>query len=106
MPAPDEIRDQASPARLVRGAKTRAVVTMEVLAEDHVVSPGRVVAEHRDVAKARPTAVWAGREDRDEPVGYVVGDLAERFGPAGPGRVLDGQLFAEKRVVPLQDAHD
>ena len=43
MAADDDVRDHARPARLVRGTEPGAVVAVEVLVEDQVVSPLRVL---------------------------------------------------------------
>ena len=91
MAAADHVGDQAGPAGLVRGAEPGAVVAVEVLAEDQVVPPGRVVLQPLGAAEAGPPAVRAAGEDRDQPVLQVGGDLVERQLLPGPGRVLDGE---------------
>src|SRR5712691_1158941 len=77
MPAADYVGDKPGPAGLVGSADCRSVVTVEVLAENDVVPPRRVVLEPLGPAKAGPPAVRTAREDRDEPVLQVGGDLVQ-----------------------------
>ncbi len=102
--AADHVGDQAGPAGLVRGAEGRAVVAVEVLAEDQVVPPGGIGLQQPGPAEARPPAVGTASEDGDEPVLQIGGDLVQGQLLAGPGRVLDGELVAEEPVVAFQGA--
>ena len=67
--AQDQVGDEPRPAGLVGGAEPGAVVAVEVLVEEDVVLPGRVGLEPLDPAEARPPAVLADEEERDQPVG-------------------------------------
>ena len=73
----DQVGDDPRPAGLVRGAEAGAVVAVEVLVEEDVVLPLRIGLEPLDPAEARPPAVGADEEDRDQPVAQVGGDLVE-----------------------------
>ena len=76
--AADHVRDQPGPSGLVRGAEPGAVVAVEVLVEQQVVFPGRVVLHLVDPAEAGPPPVRADGEQGDEPVLQVGGDHVER----------------------------
>jgi len=97
--AADHVGDQPGPAGLVRGADRGPVIAVEVLTEDEVVPPGRIVLQQLGPAEAGPPAVRSAGEDRDEPVGQVAGDLVQGELDARPGRVLDRELVAEEPVV-------
>src|SRR5262245_31808352 len=62
-------RDNAGPAGLVAGAEAGAVVAVEVLVEEDVVAPVRVVLELLGAAVDRPTAAGVAPEDRRETIG-------------------------------------
>ncbi len=74
----DQLRDEPGPAGLVAGAEPGAVVAVEVLEEQQVVLPRGIGLEPLDPAEARPPAVLADEEQRDQPVADVVGDLDQR----------------------------
>ena len=59
VPAPDQVGHDPGPPGLVRRAEARAVVAVEVLAEDEVVLPGRVGLQPLDAAEAGPPPVRA-----------------------------------------------
>ncbi len=52
-----QIRDQASPACLMAGSNTRAVVTMEVFIEQEQIAPVGIALKFLDPAMDRPTAL-------------------------------------------------
>ena len=88
--APDQVRDEPRPARLVRGAQPGAVVAVEVLVEQDLVAPARVGLHPLDAAEARPPPVRVRRGTSEiEPGAQVVGDLVQRGWPPRAGRVLD-----------------
>src|SRR5580765_247620 len=68
-------RDRARPSRLVTGAKTRAVVAVEILVEENVVAPVRVLLEHLRAAVDRTSSGRILEEDACEAVGNLLGDL-------------------------------
>ena len=74
MAAADHVRDQPGPSGLVRGAEPGAIVPVEVLVEQQVVFPGRVVLQPLDPPEAGPPPVRADGEQGDEPVLQVGGD--------------------------------
>ena len=59
------------PAGLVARAKAGAVVAVEVLVEEDVVAPVRVVLELLRAAVDRPAALVVAQEDRAEAVGEL-----------------------------------
>ena len=106
MAAADHVRDQPGPAGLMCGAEAGPVVAVEVLVEDEVVFPRRVVLQAVDPPEAGSPAVRADGEDGDQPVLQIGGDQVEGDLVARPGRVLDGQLVAEELVVAVQRADE
>ena len=102
MAAADGVGDDPGPAGLMRSAQAGAVVAVEVLVEDQVVLPRRVVLEPLDPAEAGPPAVGADQEDGDEALAQVLGDLAQRQLVARAGRVFDLELVPEEAVVALE----
>src|SRR5690242_3799187 len=68
VPAPDQVSDHAGPAGLVERANRRAVVAVEVLAEDQVVVPCGIVLHDLGPAETGPLAVVVLGENRDQPV--------------------------------------
>src|SRR5688572_381322 len=68
-------RDRARPSRLVAGAQARAVVAVEILVEEEVVAPVRVLLERLRAAVDRPSPCLVLEEDAREAVGDVLGDL-------------------------------
>src|SRR5690348_4646033 len=104
--AADDVGDQAGPAGLVPGAERRPVVTVEVLAEDQVVPPGRVVLEPLVPAEAGPPAAGTAGEQGNEPVLEVGSHLVQGELGSAPGRVLDREVVAEEPAVPFQGADD
>ena len=83
-----------------------AVVAVEVLVEEQVVLPRRVVLEPLDPAEARPPAVVARHEERDQPVAEVGADLVEGELPPRAGRVLELEVVAEEARVAVERLHD
>ena len=71
----DQLRDQAGPAGLVAGAEAGAVVAVEVLVEEQVVAPVRIVLERRLAAEHRAAALAVAREEADQALRELVGDL-------------------------------
>ena len=65
--AADHVRHDPRPPGLVRGAEPGAVVAVEVLVEEDVVLPVRVVLERVDPAVAGTSPVLADQEERDQP---------------------------------------
>src|SRR5581483_12455965 len=99
IPVEDQVRDQAGPAGLMRGAEPGTRVAVEVLVEEDQVAPGRVLLREPAVAEHRPAAVLVAQEQLHEPARELVGDLAERHQLPGSGRALDLELRAEIALV-------
>jgi nucleoside diphosphate kinase len=68
----------------VRRAEAGAVVAVEVLVEEDVVAPLRVLLEPLDAPEARPATVRTDEEEGDEAVAEIGRDLVERQAPARP----------------------
>src|SRR5262249_34460877 len=96
-PFVDQGGDEGRPARLVRGAQPGAVVAVEVLIEEDEVAPEGVVLERARAAVDRPSAGGVAREDPDQAVGDLAGQLVECGRPAAGGR----GAHAERRPVRL-----
>src|SRR3954468_18733419 len=82
----DELGDQSRPAGLVARAESRAGVGVEVLVEQHVAAPVRVVLEGRLLAEDCAPPSRIGHEDLDQPPRKLAGDLAQRQVCARAGR--------------------
>ena len=59
------------------GAEPGAVVAVEVLVEQQVVVPGRVVLQPLDLPKHGPAAAVVGHEEGDQPAAQVLGDVGQ-----------------------------
>src|SRR5216684_6393747 len=77
----EELGDEAGPARLVARADAGAGVAVEVLVEEHEVSPVGVRAPFLDAAVDRSLPARAPQEDPDEPARELLRDLPERRKP-------------------------
>ena len=99
-------RDQGSPARLVAGAQPRAVVAVEVLVEQDVVAPVRIVLEFGRSAVDRPPAVGAAQEGAGQPAHQLLGDLEQGHAMARAGGAFDRERVAVEGVEVDQRAHD
>ena len=75
----DEFGDQAGPAGLVASAHPGAVITMEVLVEQHVIAPVGVVLKALAPAEHRSPAVTVAQKD---PPSYD-SDVAVSDAPSG-----------------------
>src|SRR5215831_9784858 len=73
----DQLRDDTRPARLVAGAKARAIVTVEIFAEQDVIFPLRISLKFLRPAVHRPPARAIAQKDPGEPMGDVPGHLEQ-----------------------------
>src|SRR5262245_48342030 len=73
-----QLGDQASPAGLVAGADSAAVIAVEVFVEWNIVSPVRIALEQLGIAEHRSPAIVAAQEDVDQAPRKLVGDLIQR----------------------------
>src|SRR5436190_15518678 len=71
----DQVRDQTGPSGLVAGADARAVVAVEMLVEQQVVAPVRIVLELLHAAENRALAVLVAFENLHQPLGDLLGHL-------------------------------
>ena len=103
--AADDVGDHAGPARLVGRAEAGAVVAVEVLVEDEVVLPRRVVLQPLDAAEARPPTVGPAQRTAQMRRARRSSAISSRLSvvPAA-GRVLDAEVVAEEPVVALEGA--
>jgi len=68
VPTAYDVGHQRGPARLVGGAKTSAVVAIEVLEEQHAIAPPRIALEALDAAEARSATTVVDQEQIDQPL--------------------------------------
>src|SRR3712207_1050164 len=85
----EQLSYRSGPARLMARAHAGAVVAVEVLVEEHVVTPVRIVLEGRVAAEDGAPPVLIADEDADQPARQLIGDLVEGQVLAGSGRTLD-----------------
>src|SRR5262249_3860122 len=102
----DQLRDEPCPTRLVAGTEAGSVVAVEVLVEEDVVPPRRIVLKTLDPAEAGAPAVGAADEERDQPFAEVVGDLLQRVLVAGSRRILELELVSEEAGIPRERLDD
>ena len=88
------------------GPQPGAVITVEVLVEDHVVTPSCVVLQPGDRAEARPPTIRAAQEQGDQASAQVVGALGKACRVPAAGGVLDLDLCADGMGVALEAAQD
>src|SRR3954466_8020046 len=94
-----EPRDDSGPAGLVAGAQPGAVVAVEVLVEQHVVAPVRIVLEGFRCAVNGAAAVLVLQEDAGDAGGELLGHLVQVHLPARAGRAFDDEVVAVVGVV-------
>src|SRR5690606_17146705 len=99
-------RDERRPAGLVAGATAAAVVAVEVLVEEHVVAPVRIVGPAAVVAVAGTASAAVGEEERAETALQLACDDVERDAVTRAGRQLDGEALAVEVVVALERLDD
>src|SRR5262245_44755 len=98
----DQLRDDTRPARLVAGAKARAIVTVEIFVEQDVILPLRIGLKFLCTAVHRPPARPIAQKDPGEPMGDVPGHLEQGHDLARTGWTLDGEGVA---VVQIELHH-
>src|SRR5438093_7356921 len=76
------------------GAESAATVTMEVLVEQHVVAPLRVLLEQVNLAEDGPTAIGVAQKDAFESERNFVGSL-----PQGAHLPRSSRTFNQKVVA-------
>src|SRR5262245_54081894 len=81
--------DDAGPSRLVAGAQAGAVVSVEVLVEEHQVAPARILLELLDAAVDRPATRPVAEEDAGQARRQLLRDLEEVHHLPGARRALD-----------------
>ena len=86
----------------MRGAEPGAGVAVEVLVKRDEVVPGRVLGRKAVAGEHGAAAVGALAEDRDEPVGELVGDLGQGELVTVAGGELDGEAVAQEAVVDAE----
>src|SRR5262249_21469357 len=91
--------DDARPPRLVAGAETSPVVAVQVLVEEQVVPPVRVLLELPGSPVDGPATLGVTEEDAGQAAPDLLGDLVQGHLPAGAGGALDGERVAVVGVV-------
>src|SRR5436305_1553476 len=87
-----DARHQRRPPRLVVGPEPRAVVTMEVLVEQHVVPPQRVALKSLGSAIDRPSSIVAAKKNACQSARQVLGNIGQRHRDTGTARVLNDEV--------------
>src|SRR5690349_2697348 len=90
----DEFCNNPSPAGLVAGAKSSAIVAMEILIEKNIIAPVRVGLEFFGTAVYRPPTLFVPEKDAGEPPGNIHGHLEEVHHAAGTRRTFDFEAVA------------
>src|SRR6476660_9050370 len=90
--------DEPRPTRLVARPEPGPVVPVEVLVEQEMVTPVRVVLELSHAAIHRSPALAVAQEDAGQPARELLGDLVQVHVPAGAGRTLNGEILAVEGV--------
>src|SRR6266508_3105324 len=86
--------DDPGPSRLVARADTGPVVPVEVLVEQEIVGPERVLLKLARSPVDRPPAVAVTQEDAGQPARDLLGDLVEVHPPPGARGTFDRELIA------------
>src|SRR6478609_3719676 len=94
----DQPGDHAGPASLMRRPDPCAVVSVEVLVEQDVVPPGRVLLEERCPTEHRAPPVRVPSERRRQAVAQLFGHLIEVHLVAGSGWAFDAEAVAVVEV--------
>src|SRR5574338_542653 len=74
----EQAGDDSSPARLMTGAQTSPVVTVEVLIKQDVVLPVRVFLERPGTAVYRASTILVAQEDPAKTAIQFLGDFEQR----------------------------
>src|SRR5262245_41130568 len=102
----DDPRDDAGPARLVAGAKSRPIVSVKVLVKQNVVAPVWICLELVRAAVHRPSARLVFHEDSGEPATDNLGYLIQRHVLSRSRGALDLKTVAIVSVVLQQCTDD
>ena len=88
--------DQRCPSGLVSGAQSRAVVGMEVLVEQDVVPPPRIVLKERNISEDRSLPSAVAQEQARESIFELLCSFIKRYVMTTPGGQLHGLLRPKK----------
>lgn len=102
----DEPGDDAGPSGLVARSQPCTVVAVEVLVEEDVIAPVRVLLELRYGSKGRAPAVLITEEDAFEPVLDLLAYLVEVHPLARAGGALDSKAVSVERIEIEQAPDD
>ena len=83
------------------GADPTPAVAVEVLVEQDLIAPARVVLELLLVAQDRAPAALVQQEDADQPLGELGGDLVQGQESTGAGRALGISPTIERIVIGI-----
>src|SRR5512145_675564 len=86
--------DDSRPSGLVARSETGPVVTVEVLVEQEVVAPVRVLLKLLRPAVDGPPTMAVSQEDAGQPPRDLLGDLVQVHISAGARRTFDGEILA------------
>lgn len=78
------------------GAQTLSGVCVEVLMEQHVLAPCRIVATHLRVAEGGSSTLAVGHEDSTQALRKFSGNLLKGQQPARSGGEVEAELIAKQ----------
>ena len=101
-----QLRDEAGPARLMRGTDAAAGVAVEVFVEEHVIAKMRVLLQSRVMCEHRAVASLIREKDPCEAHGELVRHFVDRHEMTRTGRTLNAEVVAEVVMKLLQRLDD
>ena len=101
-----QLRDEAGPARLMRGTDAAAGVAVEVFVEEHVIAKMRVLLQSRVMCEHRAVASLIREKDPCEAHGELVRHFVDRHEGSGTRRAFHAEVFAEVVMKLLQRLDD
>lgn len=98
----NQLRDQPSPAGLMRGPESAAGIAVEIFMEQMPLAIAQGIEAAAGSARERPFAVGISRPEVDQPVRQVVRDLVQRHELAGSGGAFHFEIVAVVVMKLLQ----
>ena len=98
-------RDDAGPSGLVTRTQAGAVVAVEVLVEQEVITPVRVLLKFAGRSIERTPPVIVPQKDAGQPTRDFLGNLIQRHVPARARWTFDGEIIPVVAVI-LQEGPD
>src|SRR3974390_2085211 len=101
-----DARDDSGPAGLMARAEAGAIVAVEILIEEEVVAPVRILLELPGSAVNGAPSIVVLEEDASQPARNFLGHLVKSHATPGAGRTLDREFVAIVDVVLHQGPDD